>query len=122
MKLSILLEALDIKRLTDTLRQIINTCLEKADQTPQGAGAAHPVSRMFLARGFGGGFLRPVRPELRDFHRLLFGGAGHCHGGRVDSIGPGGRDARRRHRLALAHDLGGFSFPAVGGWARLSAV
>ncbi len=36
MKLSILLEALDIKRLTDKLRQIINTCLEKADQTPQG--------------------------------------------------------------------------------------
>lgn len=36
MKLSILLEALDVKNLTSNLRQIINTCLEKADQTPQG--------------------------------------------------------------------------------------
>jgi len=36
MKLSILLEALDIKRLTDKLRQIINTCLEF-------------VNRMFVA-------------------------------------------------------------------------
>lgn len=47
MKLSILLEALDIKRLTDNIRQIIITCLEKADQTPQGPAYAVNHKKIF---------------------------------------------------------------------------
>lgn len=47
MKLSILLEALNVKKLTDNIRQIIITCLEKADQTPQGPAYAVNHKKIF---------------------------------------------------------------------------